>query len=150
MPRTPAPARPNVSLCIDRIRQFERIYERYLRRCRRSSVNEDLTLSDIEVLHELGLSRDGACGSWIAATLDVDSGYLCRILKKLEAYQLLEAEASPSDRRSRLWKLTAEGLAFSGSIEEQFRQRVERTLADLPPVEQQQLAEALATIEAIL
>ena len=135
---------------VDRIRRFERIFERRLRKTQRSAAIEDFTVADVLIIAELGHAKGARSGAWLAGVLDVDTGYLCRTLRKLEAYGLLSCRPSVSDRRTRDWKLTADGQAFASGLEHERRERVRRDLAELPPVEQTHLFEALAVVEAVL
>src|SRR5688572_13037913 len=71
--------------CLDRMRAFERWYEFYLRKSQSLASNEDFSVNDIRVLQELFFAESGASGAWLAHRLDLDEGYLCRILQKLMA-----------------------------------------------------------------
>ena len=135
---------------VDRIRRFERIYERGLRKRRRSAANEDFSVADVRVIEELGHAGDARSGAWLGGVLDVDTGYLCRILNKLEAYGLVASRPSLSDRRTRDWELTEGGRRFATSIESACRERVGSDLAELLPDERRQLFQALAVIESVL
>jgi DNA-binding MarR family transcriptional regulator len=135
---------------VDRIRRFERIFERRLRKIHRSAASEDFTVADLRIIAEVGHAKGARSGAWLAGVLHVDTGYLCRTLRKLEAYGLLSCQPSSADRRTRDWELTADGLAFASRLELERRERVQRDLAELPPAEKRQLFEALAVVEAVL
>src|SRR6188768_720040 len=92
---------------VDQVRRFERIYESHQRKRRRAVATEDFTIADMRVVNELGFAGGGANGAWLAWRLDLDTGYVCRILKKLEAYDLALSRNSHHDRRTREWELTS-------------------------------------------
>ena len=93
------------SQIIERIRRFDRFYEKRLRKAVRAATNEDFSAADVRVLNELGWANGGATGAWLSYRLDLDTGYLCRVLKKLEAFRLVAPEASLADARMRTWEL---------------------------------------------
>jgi DNA-binding MarR family transcriptional regulator len=135
---------------IDQMRRFERLYERYLRAAARAIPMDDFTEGDMRVAHELGFAREGGSGAWLAYRLGLDEGYICRILKKLEAYGLATSRRVHRDRRVRAWSLTKLGREFATSIESDHRERVRLVLFDLQPDDQPLLVEAMKTIERIL
>ena len=66
-------------------------------------------LGEARVLWEIG--EEGCDVRLLRARLGVDSGYLSRLLRSLEAAGLAEVVPSEGDRRVRTARLTAEGLA---------------------------------------
>jgi DNA-binding MarR family transcriptional regulator/GNAT superfamily N-acetyltransferase len=82
--------------------------------------------------------------------LELDSGYLSRILQRLEADGLVERDRSPDDARKQVVRLTGAGQeayeALDGRTAEQTRQR----LAGLAEGEQVRLLAAMAEIRAVL
>src|SRR5688500_3066982 len=60
------------------------------------------------VLWEIG--PEGSDVRGLRARLDLDSGYLSRVLRALEQEGLVVCDASPSDGRVRVARLTAAGL----------------------------------------
>jgi DNA-binding MarR family transcriptional regulator len=135
---------------IDRIRRFERVYEAHLRRSRRAVATEDFSVADTRVLHELWFAAGGGSAAWLAYRLDMDTGYLCRILKKLQAFGLVTSRPSADDRRMRDWELTKWGGEFAEGIEKEFRDRARSAFAALRPDEQRRLVDALPVIEEVL
>lgn len=135
---------------VDVLRRFERVYENHLRKVRRAVANEDFTVTDIRVICELGFLKGGGSGAWLAFRVDVDAGYMCRVLKKLQAYGLVVAYASTSDRRMRNWELTRAGEEFATSIEAEHRERSSVMVYDLQPDERRQLVDATRALEKLL
>ena len=135
---------------LDVLWRFERTYGAYLRKVRKAVATEDFSVADMRVIHELGLAQGEGSGAWLAETLDYDTGYMCRILKKLQAYGLVTPRASDRDGRMRDWVLTKHGWDFAASIECEHRDRARHALDTLDPDEEQRLVDAMRAIEEIL
>jgi DNA-binding MarR family transcriptional regulator len=86
----------------------------------------------------------------LRARLDLDSGYLSRLLRKLEAEQLIEVEADPVDARVRVVKLTHAGRDERAELDRRSDQHAESILASLDPRRRARLVEAMATVERLL
>lgn len=123
---------------IDGIRRFERHYEHYLRKAHAAMACDELSVADMRVVHELGLA-DGGSGAWLAYRLGLDEGYLSRILRKLEAYDLVQASASAIDRRRKDWSLTKPGRELATILERDYRERVRDALLELHPEDQRRM-----------
>lgn len=135
---------------IDQVRRLERLFETHLRRGQRAAANEDFGVADTRVLHEMGLIEGGVSGAWLAGRLDLDAAQVCRVLKKLEAYGLVVARDSVSDRRMKEWELTGQGRDFADDIENQYRERVRFALMLMRPNEKRELVAAAAVVERLL
>ena len=72
-------------------------------------------LGEARVLWEIG--EEGCDVRVLRARLGVDSGYLSRLLRSLEAAGLAEVGPSEHDRRVRRARLTAAGLAERGVLD---------------------------------
>lgn len=117
---------------MDVVWRFERTYGAYLRKVRKAVATEDFSVA------------------WLAHRLDYDTGYMCRILKKLQAYDLVTPGPSDRDGRMRDWTLTKRGRAFAASIESEHRDRARSALDALDPDEERRLVDAMRVIEEIL
>ena len=140
----------NHSPAVDQIRRFERFYEKRLRKALRTAAIEDFTAADIRVLSELGWSNAGRNGAWLSDRLDLDPSYLRRVLKKLEAYDLVVSRSSARDARRVDWELTRHGRRFADDIETEYRDRVSRALLDVFPDAEVRLLDAMSVIMEIL
>ena len=135
---------------VDQVRRFERRYDSYLRKTLKFVSNEDFSVADVRAVHELSFAEGGGSGAWLAGQLELDEGYLCRILKKLEGHLLVRSRASESDGRMKEWELTKYGREFATSVENDFRERVRLGLYALLPDERRQLVDALRVVEPLL
>jgi DNA-binding MarR family transcriptional regulator/GNAT superfamily N-acetyltransferase len=114
--------------------------ERYLAR--------DRSLGACRVLWEVG--EHGADVRDLRARLALDSGYLSRLLRGLEAEGLVAVDADPADRRVRRVALTAAGRAERRLLDERSDALAWSLLAPLGAADRARLVDAMATVERLL
>src|SRR5207249_2066281 len=73
-------------------------------------------LGEARLLWEIGL--DGCEVRLLRSRLGLDSGYLSRLLRSLEAARLVAVTASERDRRIRVARLTAAGRSERAALDE--------------------------------
>ncbi|MGZ4593765.1 MAG: bifunctional helix-turn-helix transcriptional regulator/GNAT family N-acetyltransferase [Actinomycetes bacterium] len=86
----------------------------------------------------------------IRARLDVDSGYLSRLLRVLEAEALVRVEPSAEDQRVRVVRLTTPGRAERRELDRRSDALAWSLLEPLDDPHRDQLIEAMATVERLL
>jgi GNAT superfamily N-acetyltransferase len=86
----------------------------------------------------------------LRARLGLDSGYLSRLLRSLGAAGLVEVSMSPSDRRTRVARLTAAGRRERATLDELSNQLARTLLAPLGTHEQERLVAAMREVERLL
>jgi DNA-binding MarR family transcriptional regulator/predicted GNAT family acetyltransferase len=106
-------------------------------------------LTEARVLYELN-QRAGATATELCRDLDLDAGYLSRILQRLERDGLLARSPSATDRRQSLLSLTEAGRAAFAPLDRRSREEVGRLLETLPDAAQETLVESMARIESLL
>src|SRR4051812_29713179 len=82
-------------------RRFSRFYTRELGLLRESLVDAGFSLTESRVLYELA-HRDKVTASELAADLDLDHGYLSRILRRFGEDGLLKKTRAADDGRQSL------------------------------------------------
>src|SRR3954454_4789991 len=75
----------------------------------------DRPLGEARVLWEIG--TEGSEVRALRARLGLDSGHLSRLLRSLEAAELVEVTAGEQDRRVRVARLTPAGLGELGELD---------------------------------
>jgi DNA-binding MarR family transcriptional regulator/GNAT superfamily N-acetyltransferase len=100
------------------------------------------------VLWEVG--DDGADIRALRARLDLDSGYLSRLLRGLAGEGLLEVRPAAADRRVRDVRLTAAGHAERAELDRRSDELAASLLAPLNAAQRTRLTEAMATVERLL
>lgn len=100
------------------------------------------------VLWEIG--PDGEDARSLRNRLDLDSGYLSRILRSLEADELVETTPSIDDGRVRVVKLTKKGLHERALLDRLSDDLAASILEPLNQAQREQLVTAAATVERLL
>jgi DNA-binding MarR family transcriptional regulator/GNAT superfamily N-acetyltransferase len=101
------------------------------------------------VLYELA-HRDDAAAKEIGAELDLDPGYLSRIIKKFDDEGLISRKSLRSDRRQHQLGLTAKGRAAFAKLERRSQDHVRLMLDPLAAGDRKRLLGAMEIIERLL
>ena len=114
--------------------------EKYLRRGR--------SLGESRVLWEVG--EEGCDVRRLRARLSLDSGYLSRLLRSLEAGGLVHVGVDPRDQRVRTVHLTAKGRRERAELDERSDRLAIALLEPLTRSQRQRLVTAMAEVERLL
>lgn len=131
---------------IYKIREFDRFYTRILKLADKYHLNTHLTLLEARVLIEV--NRGVGQTAELTQLLQLDKGYLSRILKKLEDTGLVVRQKDERDRRFKMLRLTAAGERALATIDNRADEQVIRLFGNLPDDELQRLLAAMARIQA--
>lgn len=132
-----------------RLRHFNRFYTRRLGLLNAGHLQSAFSLAEVRVLYELA-HREQPTASDVAAALDMDEGYLSRLLRRLRQHGLVHARATPHDARQRWLALTPKGRKAFETLDTRATDSVVSLIQDFPQSEQRQLVSAVTTIEALL
>jgi DNA-binding MarR family transcriptional regulator/ribosomal protein S18 acetylase RimI-like enzyme len=86
----------------------------------------------------------------LRARLDLDSGYLSRLLRAIEAEGLVAVEPGAGDRRVRTVRLTGAGRAERAVLDRESDALANSLLAPLGPAQRERLVDAMAVVERLL
>ncbi len=131
------------------MRRFNRFYTRQIGVLREGYLNSPFSLAEGRVLQQLS-QRQNASANAIARDLDLDRGYLSRILRDFVKRGLVEKKRSPSDGRQSLLALTSRGRKSFALLDRRASQEVGNMLRELPASGQARLITAMDTVENIL
>ena len=134
---------------VDAIRRFNRFYTRRIGVLETRYLGSPFPLPQARVLYELG-QRGVATASELGAELDLDLGYLSRLVQSLRRQGLLQGEPSKEDARRVRLSLSAKGRKVYLQLDARSRQEVAGMLDQLPAPQQQRLVGALQAVEAVL
>ncbi len=134
---------------IDRIRAFNRRHAARMGLLGRSYLGSGLGVTEVRVLYELA-HRDGVTARELSTDLDIDEGYLSRLLGRFERKGWLARRADPADARRRTLGLTPAGMATVAPLDAASRAEIARRLALCPPDALARAAAALEAAEAAL
>ena len=139
----------NAHLRIAAVRRFNRFYTRQIGVLRKTYLDSPYSLGEMRVLYEIA-HNEAATAKDIGRALDLDAGYLSRILRNFEKRGLITRKASEKDARQSHLSLTARGRQAFDPAEKRSQRDVADTLARLKPGDQSQLISAMQTIENLL
>lgn len=131
------------------IRHFNRFYTRRIGVLQDHFLRSEYSLTEVRVLYELSRLQKTAARD-ISEELDLDPGYLSRILRRLSKSGLLATEPSPTDRRQTLLALAPPGRKLIGELDMRSSEAIAGLLRGLPEEGQARLLSAMHTIEELL
>ena len=144
------PSRPAVPrAAAARVRRFNRFYTRRLGLLDEGHLCSPFSLPEVRVMYEVA-HRERPTAAAIAAALDVDAGYLSRLLRGLRHRGLLTARVVPHDRRQRVLALTPRGRRTFAGLDARASADVAALLADLSAAERERLLVSLETVQTLL
>lgn len=108
---------------------------------------QDRPLGEARLLWEIG---DGADVRALRARLNLDSGYLSRLLRRLEDNGLVELGPDARDRRVRTARLTAAGRGERAALDRASDELAESLLDPLTEAQRERLVRAMRDVERLL
>jgi len=131
------------------VRGFNRFYTRQIGVLRKTFLDSPYSLSEARVLYEIARG-DAPTASEIGRALDLDAGYLSRVLRNFEKRGLIRREASASDARQSHLTLTPRGRSDYAPLERRSQRDTGAMLGRLSPQDQLRLIAAMNTIQTLL
>jgi len=139
----------NADKRIAAVRRFNRYYTRQIGVLRKTFLDSPYSLGEARVLYEIA-SRRTPTASDIARSLDLDRGYLSRVLRNFEKRGLIRRQTSSKDARQSHLALTARGQKSFIPLDARSQRDTAAMLGKLAPADQARLIAAMATIETLL
>jgi len=131
------------------VRRFNRFYTQRIGVLRKEWLDTPFSLTEARVLYEIK-QRTAATARDIARDLDLDAGYLSRMLRGFHKRGLIRKQVSPSDARQTFLSMTAFGRKAFVPLESRTERQVTAMLGRIPAPEQDQLVSAMQKIETLL
>jgi DNA-binding MarR family transcriptional regulator/GNAT superfamily N-acetyltransferase len=131
------------------VRRFNRFYTQRIGVLSEAFLNTPFSLTEARVLHAL-VHRDGATATWLGRELDLDAGYLSRILRDFERQLLVVRSTSLQDGRQSLISLTPEGREAFEPLDRASHTEIGNLLAPLAEADQDRLVGAMRVIAGLL
>src|SRR5580704_14590248 len=103
---------------ISAVRQFNRFYTAKLGLLRRRHLDGDFALTEARILYEIGASSR-MTASALCQILELDAGYISRLLSALTRRKLVRRSRSEADGREKLLTLTATGSKAAAQLDRQ-------------------------------
>ena len=134
---------------VEAVRRFNRFYTRRLGLLQKGYLKSALSLAQIRVLYEIS-HRDQPTAGEIARDLELDAGYLSRMLADFAARDLIRKTRSAADARQSHLALTALGRKTFVPLERRSHREIAAMLDRLVVSDQAKVVDAMATVEALL
>lgn len=135
------------------VRRFNRFYTRQIGVLRKTYLDSSYSLGEMRVLYEIAQADkrgNALTASDVTRALDLDAGYLSRVLRNFEKRGLITRKTSREDARQSHLGLTARGRQTFGPLEQRSQRDVAEMLGKLEPSQQARLVAAMESIEALL
>ncbi len=139
----------NTDLYVSQIRSFNRFYTKLLGLLNRHILDSPYSLTEVRILLEI--ERLKACtANKLIDKLEIDRGYMSRVLKNFESSGLIQKKGTASDRRKLMLELTEKGKDTLAELEGRSGRQVESLIGHLDEKERQALVQSMASIKSAL
>ena len=140
-----APARDRVAA----VRAFNRFYTARIGVLRDGLLRTPHSLTEARVLYELG-QREVTEVADLRREMDIDAGFLSRLLARLQRDGLVGRERSTDDARRQRIRLTEEGTAAFAELDRRSAEEIGAVLDALSEEDQRRLVAAMDTVHDVL
>ncbi len=137
-----------LALQVDAVRAFNRDYTRRIGALDEGLLASPFTLTQARVLFELG-TRQQLSAHRICALLQLDAGYLSRIVQGFETSGLLRRHPSARDARARVLELTDAGREAFARLDAASRNAVAAQLGALAPAQRARMVETMHALRQL-
>lgn len=133
---------------IQQVRRFNRLITQRVGALDHDYLARGRPLGEARLIYEIG--RDGAEVRALRGRLGLDSGYLSRLLRSLEAQKLVSVRKAPDDGRRRRVELTTKGRAELATYDRLSDRLAQSMLAPLDARQRDRLTAAMAEVERLI
>ena len=130
------------------LRRFNRSYTQRIGALEDSFLGLGLPLGAARMLFEIGHGPTTVVE--LRTRLGLDSGYVSRLMRRLEQRELVELRADPADRRRRTVRLTAKGRATWRRLDKRSEELALRLVEPLTDRQRRRLTDALGTADLLV
>ena len=131
------------------VRAFNRFYTRSIGVLAPKLPDSDFTLPEARLMWELAHHAPVSAAA-LSKSLQLDAGYMSRLLRGLKNRGLLASQAHPSDGRQTLLKLSAAGKRAFVPLDRAGTAKAEAMLAPLSATQRHALLGSMSRIQAVL
>jgi DNA-binding MarR family transcriptional regulator/N-acetylglutamate synthase-like GNAT family acetyltransferase len=131
------------------VRSFNRFYTKVAGLLGEGLLDTNFSLTEARLLFEIA-QQDAIETSELRQSLDLDPGYLSRILAGFEQDDLIRRERSKNDGRARVVRLTRKGRTVFRTLDRRSAADVTELLGRLDESEKRRVVAAMRTIQDVL
>ena len=133
---------------IQTIRLFNRFYTRFIGALNARFLGTDLSLAETRILFEI--AHGASLASELQARLEMDAGFVSRVLARFEARGWITRARGPADGRQRSIVISPAGRAMFRQIDDRQQAEVVAILDRLQPSDRADLCSALRLSQTLL
>jgi DNA-binding MarR family transcriptional regulator/GNAT superfamily N-acetyltransferase len=130
---------------VDTVRRFNRLYTRRIGVLRHGYLASPFSLAEVRLLYELAY-RERVTATQLARDLDLDDGYVSRMVHGFLGQDLLVRTRAVNDGRQSWLALTEHGLQVFAQLEQSAREQIGALLGELTERDQERLVAAMQQI----
>ena len=134
---------------VQNVRRFNRFYTKQIGVLRRGLLNSRFFLTQVRVMYELA-SGECQTASDLITKLDLDAGYVSRMLREFRGKRFVERARSKNDGRQKMLRLTKKGREEFAVLNSRQNREVQAMLNRLSSDEQNRLVRSMQTIHRLL
>lgn len=134
---------------VEAVRRFNRFYTGRIGILPEDYLGSSHSLAEARMIYELG-SRKSATATDLGREMDLDLGYLSRLVQALRRRGLVHGKRSAEDARRTVLTLTPKGQRTFQALDARSRKEVGDLLSGLSRSERDCLVSALSTVERLL
>jgi DNA-binding MarR family transcriptional regulator len=131
------------------VRAFNRFYTNIIGLLDKHILNSNYSLPEVRIMFEL-YNNSGLTASDVITLIDIDKGYLSRILKKFERNKLISKAGSASDKRAVFLQLSPKGKKEFEVLNDASDKQVEALFKNLSDKECEELTQKMSGIQKLL
>jgi len=131
------------------VRRFNRFYTRHIGVLHEHLLASEFSLTEVRILYELA-HRPAISTSDLCRELNLDAGYVSRVVSGFEKKGLVAKTRSAADARIGQLELTGQGHAAFAPLDDASRNEIIAVLEQLPEPVQTRLVDAMTRIQDIL
>jgi DNA-binding MarR family transcriptional regulator/GNAT superfamily N-acetyltransferase len=141
--------KPSLANQISALREFNRFYTARLGLLRKRHLDGEYSLTEARILYEIG-THAGITARNLCAILELDPGYMSRLLGSLTRRKLIRQTPSELDGREKHLALTSSGARSVAQLNEQSDRHISGILATVREADRNALVDSLTRAHKIL
>lgn len=134
---------------VNTLRDFNRFYTTVLGVVNNHILESDYSLTEARIIYEVN-EQEGITARAIKEKLQIDEGYMSRMVAKLVKQGILKKNQSKEDKRIFGLALTAKGRQIAADINRQSDEQVKSLVKHLDPREREQLTGLIMQVKQLL
>ncbi len=134
---------------ISEVRSFSRFYTNILGLLNQSILDSQYSLTEVRILLEINITKD-CTANILIDKLDIDRGYLSRILNRFKSDELITKETSCNDGRLIFLRLTLRGKQVLSELEEKSNKQAWKLVNHLTESKKEKLVDSMKYIKSSL